>query len=149
MVAYPILNAIYYLVFFVVVFGTYLNYSANNDIADCYSTASGGYCIPGNSGCINVTLRWHKLMCARTSLGWTSLDSCNFLLHIFKSWMWWENRDYLFICCCSSVILMDDYCYNIFVWCTWPGMLKLQSVQRTLLLSICYVHTLGCLWFIV
>ena len=83
MVAYPILNAIYYLVFFVVVFGTYLNYSANNDIPDCYSTASGGYCIAGNSGCINVTLRWHKL-CA-LGLVWASLlwivviSCCTFL----------------------------------------------------------------------
>ena len=71
MVAYPIIDAVYYIILFVVVFGTYLNFSSNNDIPDCYSTASGGYCIAGSSGCINVTLRWHKL-CA-LGLAWSTL----------------------------------------------------------------------------
>ncbi len=77
--AYPFLHSVYYIILFLIVFGTYLNYSANNHIPDCYSTASGGHCIAGNSGCINVTLRWHKLCAlglAWSTLLWVMLISC-------------------------------------------------------------------------
>ena len=79
MAAYPVLYAVYYLVLFVVVFGTYLNYSANNDISDCYSTTIGGRCNAGDLRCINVTLRWHKLCVlglAWSTLLWIVLISC-------------------------------------------------------------------------
>lgn len=144
-----------YLVLFVVVFGTYLNYSANNDIPDCYSTTIWGRCNAGDLRCINVTLRWHKLdyewwfyfMCVGTSLVHTSLDSINFLLYIFQERTRWENHGYFYYCSCDSVILMDDNCHNFFVRCAWPVMHNWSIAWRTVLLKLCHVPTLRCLWF--
>ncbi len=79
MALFVLIEIVYSIVLFVAIFGTYLNFNVKNDIPDCYSDALGRNCIAGSSGCINVTLRWHRL-CALgltwSLLLWIVLISC-------------------------------------------------------------------------